>query len=116
MPNVGMNGPYGLTPQNAAAFAKKPGAYALGSVNANGGLSVSYIGRADVDLSARLAQHAATGKYAAFKADNFPTMLAAFQKECELFHNFGETALDNKVHPARPAGTTHTCIYCTALD
>lgn len=116
MPSVGLSGPYALTADNAATYAKKPGAYALGSVNANGGLSVSYVGRADVDLSARLAQHAATGKYSAFKADNLSSVLAAFQKECQLFHDFGETSLDNHVHPARPAGTNHTCPYCTALD
>jgi hypothetical protein len=90
-----------------------PGAYALGSINSSGGLAISYVGRSDDDVTARIKDH--VGKYSAFKYAFYPDRKSAFLKECELFHNFGAYSLDNKVHPARPQNSGWTCPYCKVL-
>ena len=84
--------------------ARSAGAYALGYVS-QGTFYVSYVGRSDDDLAARLKRH--IGEYAAFQYAYMPSPSAAFEKECRLYHEFNPP--DNKVHPARPEGTNYRC-------
>lgn len=115
MPDSGLFGPYALNSATIDAVVRgtSPGAYALGSANAGGGLSISYVGRSDSDLHSRLKQH--VGSYSSFKYGFTPSAHAAFLVECRLFHDFGAYSLDNKIHPARPAGSNWTCPHCKAL-
>jgi hypothetical protein len=117
MPSTGLNtGPYGLTSANinGALRYTAPGAYALGYLNQQNTFVVQYVGRSDDDLNGRLQQHAGLGKYSAFKADYTVSAQAAFERECRMFHDFGgDRLLDNKVHPARPAGRMFKCPACT---
>lgn len=112
MPSTGLYGPHSLTQEGIDAAVKgvAPGAYALGDVNANNTFIVRYVGRSDTDLNDRLKDW--VGDYRQFKYAFYPTAKAAFEKECHLFHDFGETTLDNAVHPARPAGSDWKCPRC----
>jgi hypothetical protein len=116
MANSGLFGPYPLTEGgiDARANGKGPGAYALGRSGDDGTYYISYVGRSDSDLNARLKSH--IGNYNEFKHAFYPSAKAAFEKECHLFHDFGETTLDNKVHPARPQGTDWKCPRCKVFD
>jgi hypothetical protein len=113
MAESGLSGPFALTTQGvqAAVPSTSPGAYALGKTNDKGAFVIHYVGRADADLRARLLGHVKAW-YPQFKASYFGSAKAAFEKECQLFHSFGETALDNKIHPARPEGSNWKCLRC----
>ncbi len=112
----GLEGPYTLSQAgiDAAVTQTSPGAYALGQAGAHGTFLISYVGRADDDLNARLKNH--IGKHPSFKAGFFPSAKAAFDKECELYHMFGGPTggLDNKIHPDRPKGSYAKCPVCGA--
>ena len=118
MASTGLKGPHALTEKNIDAKVDASiGAYALGTKNDRGGLTVSYVGRSDTDLNRRLKDW--VGDYNDFKYDHFTTKRAAFEKECRMFHDFGGTkSLVNDVHPARPSGTSYDCPVssCTDLD
>jgi hypothetical protein len=117
MANAGLLGPYPLT---AAALEltlaeTRPGAYALGRISKDGStFLISYVGRSDTDVRKRLRDW--VGAYPHFKYEFFASPKDAFRKECNLFHDFGETTLDNPAHPARPSGTSWTCPRCRALE
>jgi hypothetical protein len=117
MPNSGLFGPYPLTAAGVTAAVKGvgAGAYALGQTHADNLFYVSYVGRSDDDLATRLQQHVPE-PYLQFKYGFYPSAKAAFDKECVLFHDFKPP--DNKVHPARPKGTKHSCPVadCDELD
>lgn len=113
MPSTGLPiGPYALSSQNLdlALTRTGPGAYALGRLQTNGSFVVSYVGRSDADLKARLKSHAENGAYSVFKAGYAPSAKAAFEWECQMVHDF--PGLDNAVHPARPAGSNWKCPRC----
>ena len=86
-----------------------PGAYALGNLRGNT-FYVEYVGRSDSDLAERLKCW--VGSYSHFKAGYFDSPLAAFKKECDLYHDFKDGGLDNKVHPDRPNGSGWKCHRC----
>jgi hypothetical protein len=111
---TGLEGPFSLTKNEIDRVITRvsPGAYALGNSEGNT-FYVNYVGRSDDDLNGRLKDH--VGKYQQFKAGYFPTAKAAFEKECNLFHDFGEYSLDNKVHPARPALSYWKCPRCNVF-
>jgi hypothetical protein len=115
MSTSGLFGPNQLTVQGIASAVSGvgPGAYVLGRSTVET-FFVSYVGRSDTDLANRLNSH--VGKYSHFKYGFFPSPKAAFDKECFLFHSFGETSLDNAIHPARPQGTGWTCLHCNNFD
>jgi hypothetical protein len=118
MASTGLIGPRPLTEKDIDAIVKGvgPGAYALGR-DLGTKFVVDYVGRSDEDLNARLKQWVGS-KYTHFKYGFWNTSQEAFWKECRLFHDFGGTErLDNKVHPARPKGTSWTCPVdgCDAL-
>ena len=86
-----------------------PGAYALGTLNGDT-FYVAYVGRSDGDLAQRLKFW--VGRYTHFKAGYSESPRAAFIKECNLYHDFGEHELDNKVHPDRPENSSWKCPRC----
>jgi hypothetical protein len=112
MPISGLNGPYNLTgPGILAAVSSNgtPGAYALGQTNTtNNAFVISYVGRSDTDIAARLQNW--VGSYPQFKFGYFLSAAAAFVKECQLYHDFNPP--DNKVHPARPVNENWRCPVC----
>jgi len=116
MNRLGLSAAHDLTEKeiDGAVVGISPGVYALGS-NTPDVFYVDYIGRSDNDLNGQLKQWVG-GKYTHFKFGLFPSAEEAFTKECNLFHDFGETALDNSVHPARPNGSNSKCPRCGALS
>jgi len=113
MANSGLRGPYSLTTSGVAAAVtnnSSPGAYALGDLK-NDVFQIAYIGRSDSCVATRLQQHVAT-RHWHFKFDYFPTVRAAFEKECQLYHDF--TPIDNACHPAKPANQNVRCPVCGA--
>lgn len=115
MPSTGLSGPYTLTSENIDLFVSvlSPGAYALGRTDANGVFNVEYVGRSDTDLNSRLKNW--VGKYNQLKYGYFSPALAAFEKECHLYHDFGgdKGSLNNDIHPQRPQGSNWTCPVCS---
>lgn len=117
MPVSKLFGPHALNEKtiDQAVRGVGAGAYALGRVDQSGTFLISYVGRSDSDLNSRIKQHA--GKYQSFKYAFYQGHAnAAFLAECRLFHDFGAYSLDNKVHPARPQGSSWKCPHCTMLD
>jgi hypothetical protein len=110
MLSSGLQGPYSLTSTGIANSIprKSAGTYALGKTE-NGVFAIYYVGRSDDDLAARLQQHA-TKWYPEFKFGYSENAKAAFEKECQLYHNFNPP--DNDLHPARPVGTYLSCPAC----
>lgn len=100
---------------NRTVTRTAPGVYVLDKTT--GGLfQVSHVGRSDDDVKARLKQHVrSTYKY--FKFDYATSPKNAFEKECELYHDFGgpEGKLDNNVHPGRPKDTDWKCPKCNTF-
>jgi hypothetical protein len=116
MMNSGLFGPFILDSESIDANVKGegPGAYALGKYDKpNDTFYVSYVGRSDDDLNGRLHEHE-TELYSHFQYAFYHSEEAAFKNECELWHAFGGPTgkLDNKVHPARPAGKKLNCPNC----
>jgi hypothetical protein len=111
--NVGLNGNHLLiSPTIDQKVSRSGGAYALGvSLLPNGEMPVKYVGRSDYDLNSRLKQHASEGRYKYFVFIYCAGVGAAYEKECQLFHTFGN--LDNAVHPHKPNASCK-CPYCGA--
>jgi hypothetical protein len=109
MASTGLKGAYALANDKIDEVVTKTsaGAYALGK-SEDETFYVSYVGRSDSDVNSRLKKH--VGKYKHFKYDYFSSPKAAFEKECNMYHDFSN--LDNDVHPARPAGSSWTCPRC----
>lgn len=110
MPTTGLSGPFSLTSTGVqtAVTQKSPGAYALGRT-ANNVFEVHYVGRSDEDVATRLQDHV-TKWYPQFKCGYLSSPKAAFDKECNLYHDFNPP--DNKVHPARPQNANWKCPRC----
>ena len=113
MPASGLSGPYALNDDTIDKIITRTsaGSYALGETKTDGMFYIDYAGRSDGDVNGRLHDHA--GRYKQFKYGYFPTAKAAFEKECNLYHDFSPR--DNKVHPARSPNTNWTCPRCRAL-
>ncbi len=109
MPITGLKGPYTLDNETIDRVVTRtsPGAYALGSVR-NNTFYVRYVGRSDNDINARLKGW--VGKYPKFKYEYYNSPKAAFEKECNLWHDFKPP--DNDRHPQRPNGTNWKCPRC----
>lgn len=110
-----MMGSFPLTAEGVARHVTTggPGAYALGFTTGDL-FTVQFVGRADENLAEALAAHAAARRYAKFKALPLPSAHDAFEKECDLFHQFGGLRhLDNTAHPARPGAVSWKCPHCT---
>jgi len=87
-------------PSPARPWSPTTGPDPAGSVP--GELSIKYVGRSDHDLRSEIAEH--IGRYDAFQFEFYPNDVAAFEKECRLYHSFGgpDGKLDNPSHPPRP--------------
>ena len=113
MASTGLKGSYRLTDSavDSNVTQTSAGAYALGRLEDEKFL-VSYIGRSDDNVNARLKQH--VGDYDRFKYGYFSSPKTAFEKECNLYHDFDPP--DNKIHPARPNNSNWTCPRCSKFD
>lgn len=115
MPSSGLNGPYALTTEkiDEVVTKKSPGAYALG-YSKEGTFYIDRVGRSDKDVNDRLKDYA--DEYKQFKYGYYSSAKAAFEKECQLYHDFKPK--DNTIHPDRPEGTDYDCPVdgCDALD
>lgn len=108
-----LHGPYVLDEANLLALLRqhKPGTFALGRYTATG-FQVMHAGRSDTDLDLGLRPW--IGRWPHFKFRYFESARAAFDQECELYHEFLAPALQPDGHPARAAGTDWTCPRCGA--
>jgi len=115
MPNSGLRGPFSLKTAevNGAVTVKSAGAYALGYTNQGNTFIIQYVGRSDDDVNARLQKHVIEA-YPQFKFEYYPSAKAAFEKECNLYHDFNPP--DNKVHPARPENANWGCPRCAKFS
>lgn len=115
MANTGLRGPFPLTGSGVdkEVTKKSAGAYALGNTNDKGAFVVKYVGRSDDDVNARLKQHVPQS-YTQFKYEYYSSAKAAFEKECNLYHDFNPP--DNLIHPDRPDGTNWKCPQCNKFD
>lgn len=113
MASSGLKGSFALTDEkiNEEITKTSPGAYALGRVK-DDTFYIDYVGRSDTDVNKRLHSH--VGNYPRFKYDYFSSAKAAFEKECNLWHDFSPA--DNSIHPARPNGSNWKCPRCRVFD
>ncbi len=109
MPSSGLKGPYNLTTEviDASVTLKSAGAYALGKTKADG-FYISYVGRSDDNVNKRLKDWVKA--YPEFKFEYCPSPKAAFEKECNLYHDFEPP--DNTIHPDRPDNSNWQCPRC----
>ncbi|MFZ4809691.1 MAG: hypothetical protein ACOYLQ_20750, partial [Hyphomicrobiaceae bacterium] len=105
-------GPYALVYDevNKVIVRKAPGTFVLGHKDLEGRFLVSMVSRSDTDVKTRLCDYIGTATQ--FKYALYPTSKEAFEKECQLFHDFEPP--NNIVHPSRPQGTTWECPRCQA--
>lgn len=106
---TGLHGPFQLTFDgiSQAVTRKSSGTFVLGHTDARGRFCINHVGRADDDVKKTLLDY--IGSASMFKYSYFP-LRAAFEKECELFHNFSPSG--TRVHPGRPLGTNWVCPHC----
>jgi len=115
MPSTGLNGLYKLDKDtiDKVVTKKSAGAYVLGSLGKNKRLVPEYVGRDDKDINDRLNSWVGKG-YSHFKFKYYDSPKAAFEKECNLYHDW-KSQLDNKIHPARPDGASWQCPQCNTF-
>lgn len=98
----------------------KIGNYAYGYLNEEGSFIVRYVGRSDTDLQERI-KHGIEDmrtdpscRYERFKFSYANSILEAYEKECQNYHDFGgdEEKLQNRVHPSKPDGYEGKCPIC----
>lgn len=116
MPALGMNGPYKLDKDtiDAKVTLKSPGNYALGKKNEKGTFLVGYVGRSDDDVNDRLKDWVGKTRRPLFKFSYATSAKAAFEKECNNYHDFDPPGNTN--HPARPVGSNWKCPRCRKFD
>ena len=85
MASLNMNGPYPFNRDkiDEVVTQTSAGNYALGYVNDENTFIVQYVGRADIDVNARLKQHIGE-PYKRFKFSYAPSPKAAFEKNAKL--------------------------------
>lgn len=95
--------------------AGKIGNYALGYMD-DGTFIVKYVGRSDTDLNRRLKEHLGEHpkSYKRFKFSYASSEKAAFEKECENYHDFEPSF--NTDHPDQPAGKKYQCPRCKKFE
>ena len=105
-----LHDPKALTPENvdAAIRTKTPGFYVLGTMGDNKLMTVSYVGRSDDDLAAKLKRHA--GNYSAFAFGTAESAILAYQGECRLYHVLKPSK--NVLHPIRRGRAEWVCPVC----
>lgn len=110
MAKTGLMGPYQLTFDGiASAVARRSaGVYALGHTSPEGIFRIHHVGRSDSDVGEKLRDY--IGSDTMFKYGYFPSAKTAFEKECELYHDFRPPG--NTIHPDRPRGSSLECPRC----
>jgi len=117
MSSTGLEGPFNLTHESIDSLVKEisSGAYVLGYTSRSNAFIVKYVGRSDDNLNSRL--HDWVGIYNQFKASYLSSSTAAFEKECNVYHDFGRSEkLDNEIHPDCPNGSSWKCPRCYIFD
>jgi hypothetical protein len=110
-----MRGPYPLTDDtiDQKITENAPGNFAIGEEGSSGAFLVGYVGRSDSDIKASLKAWSAKVKSkTSFKFSYAPSSHAAYEKECENFHDFSPPG--RHVHPFPPRGETWRCPRCGA--
>jgi len=112
MVTLNMEGSFDLneTTIDAKVTRKSAGNYALGKINKNGGLTVSYVGRSDSDVNDRLKYWAENSTHKKFKFSYAASSKEAFEKECQNYHDFNPP--ENDIHPDKPDGSNLKCPVC----
>lgn len=112
MASLGMEGPYKLDTETIETNVTRTsvGNYALGRKDEEGTFLVGYVGRSDSDVRARLKSWVGETKRPLFKFSYATSPKAAFEKECENYHDFNPP--DNDVHPDRPDDSDWCCPRC----
>jgi hypothetical protein len=110
MTKTGLMGPYRLDFDtiDAAITRSSAGVFALGHTSSDGKFYVNHVGRADTDVKGKVRNF--IGSAALFKFRYLPNSKAAFERECELFHDLAPPG--NRVHPGRAQGTSWECPRC----
>jgi len=110
MAETGLNGPFPLrkTEIDNEVTRTAPGVYALDRSHEDGPFHISYVGRSDTDLKARLHEHGE--KYKRFKYAYQGSPEEAFATECQLYHQFNPPS--TIAHPPRPLGAKWKCALC----
>ena len=111
--DTGLQGPFGLATDiiDDEVVEGRAGAYAIGYIDNMGRFNITYVGSSHDNLNGRLKEHIGTAQF--FKFRHLPTDRVAFEKECELFHDFRPRG--NFLHPTRPDGTNWTCPRCRTV-
>lgn len=106
----GLKGPFALTDRaiDAEVSPGFPGVFALDDLDNGNGFHIVFVGRSDIDVNNQL--HVYVGAYRRFKFHCSASPQAAFDEECELFHDF--VPRDNAIHPRRPARSDWNCPRC----
>ena len=125
MPSTGLGRSYSLDTEtiDAVVTRKSAGAYVLGYIRTEKEnekevktFIVQYVGRSDDDINSRLKKWVGS-KYSRFKFGYYGSPKAAFEKECNIYHDFGEKELlDNDRHPERPDNTNWKCPRCKVFN
>jgi hypothetical protein len=107
---TGLRGPFSLVADSIdeELVDNCPGAYALGFIDHLGRFSITFVGSAGEDLKSKLKSHIGTASQ--FKFRHFALQRQAFERECEMFHQF--LPVGNFLHPSRPPDTDWTCPKC----
>jgi hypothetical protein len=110
MAETGLNGPFPLKAReiDLEIDRKSAGVYVLDRSHDDGPFHISYVGRSDTDLNARLHEHGE--KYLRFKFEYHSSAADAFSKECWLYHEFNPPS--TIAHPPRPLGSGWKCGHC----
>ena len=111
---TGLLGPYRLNFDtiDATVTRSSAGVYALGYASPEGKFCINHVGRADSDVKGKLRN--CIGSATLFKFGYTPSSKAAFERECELFHDLSPPG--NRVHPGRAPGTNWECPRCRIFD
>ena len=107
---TGLRGPFALAADSIdeELVDDCPGAYALGFIDHFGRFSITFVGSAGESLKSELKARIGTAPQ--FKFRHFALQSQAFEKECEMFHDF--MPVGNFLHPSRPPGSGWTCPRC----
>src|ERR1700733_7335209 len=113
MAQNGLLGPFALTDRviDQEVGQNRPGAYVLEDSADLVNFRVVYVGRSDTNLNNQLHVH--VGSYKRFRYQHFASAQAAFEKECDLYHDFEPR--QNPIPPQRPSGTQWKCPRCTSF-
>lgn len=108
--STGLHGPFALVYDvvDAEVAERHPGTYVLGYIDDMGRFCINFVGSSPTDLKSKLKERIGTAQY--FKYRHFASDRAAFEKECELYHQFLPSG--NFLHPDRPPNTTWQCPRC----